>query len=126
MTRATIVDTDANGNRLVVPNRGPLDLATTIKQDGAAVNLTGETVTATVRAERDPDTVIDASLEDHAVAITTPASGLATLSLTDAEKQLLAVPPDPWDVYAYLIAFKLASEPFFPYLVRIYVHGVLD
>lgn len=108
-----------------VPNSGALVLTNTIKQDGSALNLTGKTVTATVRAEAAPDTTINAALEDHAVTITTAASGIVTLTLSSTEMGYLAGGDNPWQAIPYLIAFK-TDDPYFPQLVRIYVHGVLD
>jgi hypothetical protein len=118
--RATIVEGGT------VPNSGPLAITTTIKQDDAAMNLTGKTVVATVRAESAPATIVDATLEDHVVALTTAASGIVTLTLSDAEMQKLSVPDNPQQTTPYLVAFKVTNDPYYPQLLRLHVHGVLD
>lgn len=109
-----------------IPNRGTLVMPATIKQDGAAMNLTGKTVTATLRAEGDHATVIDASLEDHAVALTTPASGIATLTVANADLQKLSVPSKPWQTRPYLVVWRVVEDDYFPQMVRVNVHGVID
>jgi hypothetical protein len=109
-----------------VPNRGPLTVTATLKRDGAALNLTGKTVVATARAESAPATSVDTALEDHAVALTTAASGIVTLTLTDAEMQTLGVSDNPRQTTPYLVAFKVTNDPYYPQLLRLHVHGVLD
>jgi hypothetical protein len=109
-----------------VPNRGPLTVTATLKRDGAALNLTGKTVVATTRAEGAPATTVDAALEDHAVTLITAASGIVELALTDVELANLSVPANPQQTTPYLVAFKVTDDPYYPYLLRLHVHGVID
>ena len=121
MTNPTIVDAST-----AWPNRGAKTVVATINQDGSALNVTGKTVTATVRWESDSTGVLDAALEDHAVTLTTPANGIVTLTLTNADQQLLSVPEDATVSRPYLIAFKVLEDDYFPDKLRIHWHGVLD
>lgn len=58
----------------------------TITEDGAAVDITGCTLTFHLRA---PGATTDAIDPAPTLALTTPASGLATLTLTDAQTATL-------------------------------------
>ena len=110
----------------VLPNRGVAELTTTILQDGVALNLTGKTVVATIRRESQMDTVVNALLEDHDVVVTTPASGITTLTMVDATLQTIDVPDDNTKAYPYLIAYKVVEDPYYPQFLRVYFYGVLD
>lgn len=121
MTNPTIVDSGS-----AVSNQTQLVITTTIQQDAAAMNLTGKTVTATVRRESDHATVIHADLEDHAVTVTTAASGIVTLTLLAADMQKLTVAANPWESTPYLVAFKVVEDSYYPQPYRLHVHGVLD
>lgn len=68
----------------------------TITEDGAAVNLTGCTLTFHLRA---PGAVVDAITPAPTLALTTPLSGIATLTLTDTQTAALTGAA----VYAYEI-----------------------
>jgi hypothetical protein len=122
MTVQTIVD---NGD--VFPNRGAAQLIATISQNGTAKDVTGDTITATIRREESAfATVINAALEDHAVSLTTPLSGIVTLTLSSAEMAMLPVPEDPRKTYSFLVQFKDVTDNCYPQLFRFYAHGVLD
>mgnify|MGYP001560780043 CR=1 FL=1 len=54
----------------------------TITTNGAVFNLTDYTVTCSIYDERDQANKL---VTDHAVTLTTPASGIVTLTLTAAE-----------------------------------------
>ncbi len=61
----------------------------TIQKDGATYDITGATVTCSIHDRRHPATGI---INDHAVTITTAASGIVTLTLTDTETATLRAP----------------------------------
>lgn len=58
----------------------------TITTNGAVFNLTGYTVTCSIYDERDQANKL---ITNHAVTLTTPASGIVTLTLLAAESALL-------------------------------------
>jgi hypothetical protein len=109
-----------------IPNRGTLELTVTIEQDDVALNLSGKTVTATVRREDDPDTVLDATLEDHAVSLVTAPSGIVKLTLVDTELALLTTPATRSLTNKYLAFFKVVDDNYFPQPYRLFVYGVFD
>jgi hypothetical protein len=109
-----------------IPNRGTLVITFNVQQDGAAMNLTGKTVTATVRSDADPSTVINAALEDHAVTLVTPASGVCTLTLTTAELPYLSGAGHPSRAVGYLVNLKVMPDAYVPEAYRLLIHGVLD
>ena len=79
----------ANGNPLVAVAGLPFTLVTTLRLNGAVYDVTGDTITANLRRENDPYHVIDATCEDIAVTLTTPASGIVTLTITAPISALL-------------------------------------
>jgi hypothetical protein len=109
-----------------IPNRGLLELTVTIEQDDLPLDLNGKTVTATVRREDEPDTVIDASLEDHVVALLVPDDGVGLLTLVNAELELLPVPPIRSKTFRHLVFFKVVEDDYFPEPYRLFVYGVFD
>lgn len=121
MTNPTIVEATS-----AIPNRGTLVITFTIQQDGSALNLTGKTPTATIRRESAPSTTINAALEDHAMTVTNAAGGICTLTLSNTELAYLSTPVEVTKAYSYLASVKVASDNYFPYLYRFWVHGVLD
>jgi len=70
----------------------------TLKSGGAAVNLTGATVTAMMR----PTVESSVLTETFAVAVTNAAGGAITLSLTDTETALIAPGTYAYDVQVVL------------------------
>ncbi len=63
-------------------------LVFTLTKDGATYDITGATVTCSIRAVgRKED-----NIADHSVSITTAASGIATLTLLDTETATLSQP----------------------------------
>lgn len=60
----------------------------TITTNGAVFNLTGYTVTCSIYDERDQ---VNKLISDHAVVLTTAASGIVTVTLLAAESALLHV-----------------------------------
>lgn len=109
-----------------IPNRGILELTVTIERDNVVLNLSGKTVTATVRREDEPDTVLNASLEDHAVVIVTALSGIVRLTLTNTELSFLTAPTVRSLTYKHLIFFKVVDDDYVPQPYRLFVHGVFD
>ncbi len=79
---------DAEGNRVVVVQGQDFDYAPTLTKDGSTYNLTGHLVTASVR----PLGSKTDSFTDHDVTLTTPASGIVTLSVLNTESALFEVP----------------------------------
>ena len=64
------------------------DIIATITSNGATLNLTGYTVTCSISDERDQANKL---ISDHAVTLTTAASGIVTITLLAAESALLHV-----------------------------------
>lgn len=120
MSSADIVDAG------IVANIGTVKIPLTVKQDGVVLDLTGKTVTATIRAEGSPNDVINAALEDHAVDLVVAANGTAELTLDESDLQLLPVGTKPYRPRPF-IAQPLVVEDRYPTQpVRISVHGVVD
>lgn len=69
------------------------DVAFTIQLtfDGSTRNISGATCTATIRDGEHPQTKL---ITDHAVTITTAATSVVTLTLTDTEAAALRTRPD--------------------------------
>ena len=63
-------------------------IVATLTKDGATWNITGATVTCSIRPVGQSANVAT----DHAVVLTTAASGIVTLTLTDTETALFQVP----------------------------------
>ncbi len=108
-----------------------VDFECTLQKDAGTYNLTGKTVQATVRTAQAPATVIDALLEDHAVALgntsTTTANGGVTLTLTAVQSALLSGLSDPTLTQAYLIQFFVVDDDFFiTQLLRFQARGQMD
>lgn len=79
----------------------------TITSNGQTFNLTGYTVTCSVYDERDH---ANALISGHAVTLTTPASGVVTVSFTAAESANLHTNPLSLDTSLPHIAdFKCVS-----------------
>ncbi len=72
----------------------------TVTLDGATFDITGATLTCSIKAEDETTDLI----ADHAMTITTAASGIATLTLTDAETLTLRQ-PNPGDHKATITHF---------------------
>ena len=70
------------------------DIAITIQLTfgGATKNITGSTVTATIRDGEHPRTVL---IADHAVVVTTPSTSLVTLTLTNSEMAAHGIRTNP-------------------------------
>jgi len=61
----------------------------TITKDGATYDITGATVTCSIHDRAHPGSGL---INDHAVTITTAATGIVTLTLTDTETLTLRAP----------------------------------
>ena len=79
---------DADGDPVVVVAGQDFDYAPTLQKDGGTYNLTGHVVTCSVR----PLGSKTDSFTDHAVVLTTPASGIVTISMLDTETEKFEVP----------------------------------
>ena len=106
VTFTKIVDTA--GDPVVITQGQDFDYVPTLTKDGSTYNLTGHTVTASIRPLGSKDDVIT----DHAVVLTTPASGIVTLSITAAESELFEVPAkkDLEKVTLHVGEFKVAES----------------
>lgn len=113
MVTSSVVD--ATG---IVVAGTPQEFRVTIQEGGVAADLTGKTVTATVRAASAPATPIHASLEGAAVTLTTAASGIVTFTLTAAMSALLDVPDDPQQTRAYLLQLVVTTDDYVPQVLR--------
>lgn len=79
----------------------------TITSNGATLDVTGYTITCSIYDKRDPANALIAS---HAVAITTAASGIVTLTVTAAESATLHYYPTAFERGVFHIAdFKCVS-----------------
>lgn len=78
-----VISTVKRGNDLV--------LTIQLTFDGSTKDITGATVTATLRDGEHPKTVLDSA---HVVVITTPTTSLVTLTYTDTELAAIPTPPD--------------------------------
>ena len=104
-----------------VPNKGQLTIHFTINQGGAALSLSGLTLTAKIRREDFPDTVVHASLESHEMTITDASSGAVDLVLSSAEMQLLDAPTEYAKSWWYIITVT-CSDGYTPDPYGIPVH----
>ena len=83
------------------------DIVGTITSNGATLNLTGYTVTCSIYDKRDP---ANALISGHAVAITTAASGIVTLTVTAAESATLHYyPTDFASAVVHIADFKCVA-----------------
>jgi len=102
-----------------------------LSKDGATYVLTGKTVVATIRAESDPSSVIDATLEDIAVTLggtVAAALGGVQFTLTTAQTTLLApgATLPALSLLNYLLQYKVVTDSYFPQLLRFAVRKKLD
>lgn len=79
----------------------------TITSNGATFNLTGYTVTASVYDERDQANKLQT---DHAVTLTTAASGIVTITFTAAQSATFHTSPfDKSETIPHIADFKCVS-----------------
>ena len=79
----------------------------TITTNGSTFNLTGYTVTASVYDERDPANKLQT---DHAVTLTTAASGIVTITFTAAQSATFHTNPLSYDSgVAHIADFRCVS-----------------
>ena len=79
----------------------------TITSNGTTLNLTGYTVTCSIYDERDTANALQSG---HSVTLTTPASGIVTLTLTAAQSATLHSSPLAFDEGVFHIAdFKCVA-----------------
>jgi hypothetical protein len=123
LTVATLAVVDATS---AVPNRGVLVITATIQKDAAALDVTAKTVTATIRREEAPGTVVNAALEDHGVSLITAASGIVALTLSNAEMSYMDVPMDVTQAYPYIVQFYVVDDNYGPQPYRLPVYGVIN
>ena len=113
--------TDATG---IVVSGGRHIFRNTITRDDLAYNITGKTVTATVRREDSPGTIIamdeygDGPLETIPVAITAPLTGLVEWTMTAAMSEALLAPPFPARTTNFTVQYHVVEDDFYPDLLR--------
>ena len=99
-----IVVTDVNAPIVVGDNWSNVG---TITSNGATLDISGYTITCSIHDERD---LANPLISAHAVAITTAASGIVTLTITAAESATLhANPLTPSDGVWHIADFKAVS-----------------
>lgn len=109
----------------VLPARGAVNLDITIKRNGVAMNLAAKTVTATIRKESAPGTIINASLEDISMTVTDAPNGVARVALTNAMMILLSGGPRVTDVIPYIVTCFVVEDNYQPQPGRIYINRSL-
>lgn len=97
-----------------VTRGAPATFQLTLKQDGAVLDLTGKTVTATVRAVSANLTVIDDSLEGISGTVVDAASGRADVELTAEQAALLDAPDDVTQPQHYYLTAVVDGWPLRP------------
>jgi hypothetical protein len=100
-----------------------------LTKNGAVYNLTAKVVQATIRREDDFGTVLDASLEDIAVALGNPDTLLVDGGVTftkDLNPNYFATPANPLHHYNYLVQFHVTTDDFYPDMLRFGVRRVAD
>jgi hypothetical protein len=106
----------------------PIEFEHTIQRDDAVVNLTGKTVTATIRRSWTSG-VIDEDLEDIAVTLgATPASGEVDWTISGAVSELLApyCPPDSVTPALFHLQYRVVEDDYYPQVFRFYVRSAAD
>lgn len=99
--------TDAEGVAVV---GAPIDFVVTILQDGEPLDLSGKTVTATVRSQGSPNTPLHASLEGHEVTAEDPSAGEVVLALTGEETAHLDAASSPAESRMNYVQFVVDGE----------------
>jgi len=113
--------TDATG---IVVAGGRHIFRNTITRDDAPYDITGKTVTATVRREDAPSTVIavdehgDGPLEKIPVSLSDPATGLVEWTLTAEMSEALLAPPFPARTANFTVQYHVVEDDFYPDLLR--------
>lgn len=120
----TVVD-----SKVVIVQNGTVEFRTTIKKNGTAVDLTGKTVTATIRRESTPDNVLNSAYEDIAVtngnADTAATAGGVTFSFSPSSTYF-TVPKRASDAEPYLVQLYIVTDDYYPQLVRFGVRKELN
>lgn len=79
---------DSNNNEVIIVAGNDVALIVTLQKELDTFDITNSTVTCSIRSENSPDYEI----ENHAVVLTTPSSGIVTLTLLDTDTLNLKVP----------------------------------
>ncbi len=120
----TVID-----SKVVVVQDDTIEFRTTIKKNGVAVDLTGKTVTATIRRESTADNVLNSAYEDIAVTngnVDTAATlGGVTFNFSPLSTYF-TVPKRASNAEAYLIQLYVVTDDYHPQLVRFGVRKKLD
>lgn len=80
--------TDSAGNDAVVTAGDDFSVTITLHKNGSAYNISSGAATVSIRALHGVQDLI----EDKSLTLTTPASGIVTLSLSSSETDLFTVP----------------------------------
>ena len=93
---------DSDGNDVVITAGTDFEIVFTLTENGETFDISNSVITSSIRQEGRSENI----LEDHSVAITTGASGIATMTLLDTETVLLGKPK----VNEYLETIKHISD----------------
>lgn len=120
---ATVVDSG-----ITVVAGAPFGFTLVIERIGAPMDLTGKTVTGTIRRESAGNTVLNALLEDIAFASAAPLTGVVSADLTTVQSTALApvVAHGFEGTDSYLIQLHVMPDEYFPQLIRFYARKKLD
>lgn len=104
----TITDTST-----VLAGGGTASVSITVKRDGVAVNLTGTNPTCTIRSAVARET--SAGLENVALTLVTPASGICRLDLTATMLEQMARPiGKPEQLIGYIAQVYVPEQSYYP------------
>lgn len=110
----------------VLAGGGAAQVVITVKRDGSAVNLTGMSPTCTIRRYVHSEFAGNL-LEDIALTLVTPASGICRLDLTDAMLDAMSeIVKRPEQVVRFVAQVKLPSIDYYPDPFWLYVRAVAD
>jgi hypothetical protein len=118
---------DVVDSEQIVVAGSAFQFSNTLTIDGSAYNLTGKTVKITLRREDAPSIILDSTLEDHAVTVTTPLTGAVTATITAAESAYLS--PEVYKAgrtVPYVAQYKVVEDNYFAPLLRFHVRPKLD
>lgn len=113
-----------SGSIVVIGGKATFD--NVITKDGATYDLTGKTVTATIRRESAPSTVIDATLEGISVTVDDASNGGVTFDLTTTLSALLTAPSAAGDSIAYLVQYFVSTDSYYPQALRFHARLKMD
>ena len=112
----TTLINEATGGVVTVGAAATIDV--TVRKDGEAVDLTNKTVTATVRAANNDQTVIHADLEAMATTLQDAGAGVVRVSLTAALTAHLDAPANVSQARGYYLQLVVTDDGYAPNPVK--------